>query len=57
LVRADKRFEKCPRKNVDLDDWCQTTARDFPELSQWKTLTPESPPTIDRASVGIEEFG
>ena len=57
LVRADKRFEKCPRKNVDLDDWYQTTARDFPESRQRKTFSPEGPPTIDCASVGIEEFG
>jgi hypothetical protein len=54
---VDKRFEKCPRKNVDLDDWYETTARGFPEGRQRKTFSPEGPPTIDRASVGIEEFG
>jgi hypothetical protein len=34
-----------------------STARDFPESRQRKVLSPEGPPTVDRAAVGAEELG
>jgi hypothetical protein len=54
---AQKCFQKRPGKNIDLDGGHETTSRDLPECRQRKVFSPEGPPTVDGASIGLEEFG